>query len=97
MVIMSHKPAMIIGHIPKLPAKYAAWILPLILSGLMSGIISFINTVKNLGWIENLFSIFLSAWMMSWLFAYPIVLIILPIVRKITALFVDMPSSPAPK
>ncbi|WP_111861483.1 DUF2798 domain-containing protein [Acinetobacter sp. CFCC 10889] len=92
---MSQKKAMIIGNIPKLPAKYAAWILPLLLSGLMSGIISFINTVKNLGWIENLFSIFLSAWMMSWMFAYPIVLIVLPIVRKLTALFVDMtPNSP---
>lgn len=92
---MSQKKAMIIGNIPKLPVKYAAWILPLLLSGLMSGIISFINTVKNLGWIENLFSIFLSAWMMSWMFAYPIVLIVLPIVRKLTALFVDMtPNSP---
>lgn len=92
---MSQKKAMIIGNLPKLPAKYAAWILPLLLSGLMSGIISFINTVKNLGWIENLFSIFLSAWMMSWMFAYPIILIVLPIVRKLTALFVDMtPNSP---
>lgn len=92
---MDQKKATIIGNIPKLPAKYAAWILPLLLSGLMSGIISFINTVKNLGWIENLGSIFFSAWMMSWMFAYPIVLIILPIVRKLTGLFVDMsPNSP---
>ncbi|WP_173912551.1 DUF2798 domain-containing protein [Acinetobacter sp. Marseille-Q1618] len=92
---MNQNKPMIIGNIPKLPGKYAAWILPLFLSGLMSGIISFINTVKNLGWIENLFSIFFSAWMMSWLVAYPIILIILPIVKKITGLFVDMsPNQP---
>lgn len=94
---MHHKPAMIVGNIPKLPAKYAAWILPLFLSGLMSGIISLINTVKNLGWTESLFSIFLSAWMLSWLVAYPMVLIILPIVKKITALFVDMSPPEASK
>lgn len=39
--------------ISKLPAKYAAWILPLILSFLMSGALSFVNMWMSLGFIPE--------------------------------------------
>jgi len=88
---MQRSRPMIVGNIPKLPAKYAAWILPLFLSCLMSGIISLINLLRNLGWIEGFMQIWLSSWMISWAFAFPIVLIILPFVRRLTGLVVDIP------
>ena len=81
---------MIIGSIPKLPAKYAVWIMPLLLSGIMSAIISMINLWKNLGWIDGFFSKWFLVWLFSWAIAYPTVLIFLPIVRRITGLLVDM-------
>lgn len=88
---MQRSRPMIVGNIPKLPVKYAAWILPLFLSCLMSGIISLINLLRNLGWIEGFMQIWLSSWMISWAFAFPIVLIILPFVRRLTGLVVDIP------
>jgi hypothetical protein len=38
-----------------------------------------------------------SAWMMSWVVAYPVVLIVLPIVRRLTGVFVDMSHLNPPK
>lgn len=66
----------------KLPAKYAAWIMSLLLSGLMSGTLSLINMLINLGLTTNFISHWLNAWMLSWLIAYPVVLIFLPLVRR---------------
>lgn len=59
----------------KLPAKYAAWIMPLLLSGLIDGFAT--------KW--------LSTWLFSWLIAYPVVLVFLPLVRRLTSLIVEMP------
>ncbi|HCM31080.1 MAG TPA: DUF2798 domain-containing protein, partial [Acinetobacter radioresistens] len=48
-----------------------------------------------LGWVENFFHLWFSAWMLSWLAAFPAVLILLPLVRRIAGLLVDMtPPSP---
>ena len=88
---------MMIGNIPKLPAKYAVWILPLFLSCLMSGIISLINMLRNLGWIDGFINLWINNWMISWAFAFPIVLILLPLVRRLTGLLVDMPPIHPPK
>ena len=86
---MSIRPT-IIGNIPKLHAKYAAWIMPLFLSCLMSGMVSLINLMLNIGWVEHFISKWLSAWLVSWIVAYPVVLMVLPLVRRLTAVFVDM-------
>lgn len=80
----------IFGSIPKLPAKYAAWIMPLILSFLMSGTISLINLLINIGWVDGFFMKWLSVWMLSWAIAYPVVLIFLPFVRRLTGTIVDL-------
>ncbi|HBO71328.1 MAG TPA: DUF2798 domain-containing protein [Acinetobacter sp.] len=74
----------------KLPAKYAAWIIPLILSGLMSATLSFLNLLMNIGLIDGFTIKWLSTWLFSWLIAYPVVLIFLPLVRRLTSLIVDM-------
>ncbi len=87
---MSEQRPMIIGNIPKLPAKYAMFILPFFISFFMSGIISMINLWRNLGWVDNFLQVWLCAWMMSWVVAYPVVLIVLPIVCCLTGVFVDM-------
>ena len=81
----------IVGKINKLPAKNAAWLMPLFLSCFMSGMISMINMLLNLGFIEGFWSKWFSAWMLSWVIAYPIVLIALPLVRCLTGMFVDLP------
>lgn len=87
---MQKNKTMMIGNIPKLPAQYAAWIMPLLLSGLMSATISMFNLWKNLGMIDGFFSKWFSIWLFSWAIAYPTVLIFLPIVRRLTGFIVDM-------
>lgn len=85
-----HKSTMMIGNIPKLPAKYATWIMPLLLSGLMSGTISMMNLWKNIGWFDGFFTQWLGIWLFSWMIAFPTVMIFLPLVRRFTALVVDL-------
>ncbi|MHA3893147.1 DUF2798 domain-containing protein [Acinetobacter sp. GXMZU3951] len=94
---MAHDRAKIIGNIPKLPAKFVGWVMPFFLSCLMSGIISFINMLRNLGWSDTFLSLWFSTWMMSWAIAYPVVLLMLPLVRRLTGVFVEMPPNQPPK
>lgn len=60
-------------NISKLATKLALIIVPFILSCLMRGIISLINMLRTLGWIEGFLSL--------------IVLLLLLVVRKITGLW----------
>ncbi|MCH7312290.1 DUF2798 domain-containing protein [Acinetobacter sp. ANC 4805] len=75
----------------KLPARYAAWVMPLLLSGLMSATLSLMNLLMNVGLIDGFAAKWLSTWFFSWLIAYPVVLMFLPIVRRLTSLIVEMP------
>ncbi|OTG86773.1 hypothetical protein B9T31_07225 [Acinetobacter sp. ANC 4558] len=88
---------MIIGNIPKLPIKWATIMIPFFLSFLMSGIISLINMLRNLGWYDGFIEFWFTNWMISWAFAFPIVLVLLPWVRKIVSIFVDMQQMTPPK
>ncbi|WP_189431485.1 DUF2798 domain-containing protein [Alishewanella longhuensis] len=73
---------------PKFPAKAAGLIMPLLLSILMTFIVSFVSTLKGLG-IEGFTLIgWLSAWALSWLIAFPTLLMVLPLVKKLTAYLV---------
>lgn len=88
---MSDSQPKIIGNIPKLAPKNIAWVLPLFLSCFMSGVISLMNMLLNLGLIDNFFRQWFSVWMLSWAMAYPVVLIALPLVRRLTGVFVNIP------
>ncbi|KGT47830.1 hypothetical protein GW12_11350 [Acinetobacter sp. HR7] len=63
----SQQGPVIFGNISKLAAKLALIIVPFILSCLMSGIISLINMLRNLGWMEG----FLSLWLHNWMIFKP--------------------------
>lgn len=67
----------------KLPARYATVVSPLVLSLLMTFIVSFISTLKSLGLQPGLPAIWLTAWGLSWLVAFPTLLLVLPVVRRI--------------
>lgn len=69
----------------KLPASYAGFISPLLLllSLLMTFIVSFISTLKSLGLGPDLPSTWMMAWGLSWLVAFPTLLLVLPMVRRI--------------
>jgi hypothetical protein len=73
----------------KLPARYAAILMPLVLSIFMSCIVSLISTLRahgvggfeTLGWLQ--------AWGLSWVVAFPTLFLVLPMVRRIVAALVE--------
>lgn len=67
----------------KLPARYAAIVSPLVLSVLMTFIVSLISTLKGVGVQPGFLSLWMTAWGLSWLVAFPTLLIVLPTVRRI--------------
>jgi Protein of unknown function (DUF2798) len=75
----------------KLPARYNAVAMPFVLSVMMSFIISGVSTLRALGWVEGFFGKWMGGRGISWLIAFPTVLLVFPLVRKIVALFVEQP------
>lgn len=66
---------------PKLPQRALIFLVP-------SGIVSFISTVKALGFSWLLVSPWLTSWGISWAIAFPTVLFVLPFARKLSLLLV---------
>jgi len=60
----------------KIHVKHMSWLMPLFLSGLMSGSLSCFN-------------------LFVWLIAYPLILIFIPLVRKVLMLIVQVPEESA--
>lgn len=73
---------------PKLPQRALIFLVPFFLSLVMSGIVSFISTVKALGFSWLLVSAWLTSWGISWAIAFPTVLFVLPFARKLSLLLV---------
>ena len=75
----------------KLPARAAAWVTPLLLSLLMTFIVSFISTLRVAGFSLEVPRLWMSSWALSWLVAFPTLLLVLPLVRRATAAIVQAP------
>jgi hypothetical protein len=75
----------------KLPARYASVVMPLILSVLMTFVVSMISTLRSLGPTPAFFAAWPGAWGLSWLVAFPTLLAVLPLVRRIVSLLVAPP------
>ncbi|CAD7379407.1 DUF2798 domain-containing protein [Xanthomonas arboricola] len=78
----------IIFGIPKLPARYASLVMPFLLSIFMSGVVSVISTYKGVGTSPSFVRVWLDAWIVSWVIAFPALLLVLPVVRRITSIVV---------
>lgn len=76
----------------KLPARYAGIIMPLVLSILMSCVVSGISTLASIGFAAGMAGQWMSAWALSWLVAFPSLLVVLPLVRRIVAALVQPPA-----
>ena len=74
--------------LPKLPPSAAAWVQPLMLSILMTCIVSLVSSVRAMGWTSGSLRVWLQAWGLSWLIAFPTLLLVLPLVRRATAALV---------
>ena len=75
----------------KLPARYAAIVLPFFLSCIMTCLISGISTLRGVGFAPGVLQLWLGSWGLSWLIAFPTLLAVLLLVRRLTAAVVETP------
>jgi hypothetical protein len=73
---------------PKIPKRFGGLVMPLVLSCLMTAIVSAISIARTQGLDAHALQMWPSAWGLSWLVAFPVLLVILPVVRRITGLLV---------
>jgi hypothetical protein len=75
-----------------MPTRYAPILFGFILSALMSFLVSGIATFRNAGLVDGFFNIWVSAWLPSWLIAFPVVLVVAPIARRLVGVLVQAPA-----
>lgn len=75
----------------KLPQAYARYLMPLVLSVFMSAIVSAVATAMSVGLGPNFVIRWPNAWGASWLVAFPSLLVLLPVVRRIVGWMVVQP------
>lgn len=69
-----------------IPKKYAPLLFSLILSGLMSLLVSGISTFRALGLVPDFVTLWSRAWLTAWLFAFPAVMVVAPVARRVVDL-----------
>lgn len=84
----SEKTSYIIFGIPKMPQRYGPIVMALLLSIFMTCIVSMISTFRTIGADPQFLRIWLGAWAISWIIAFPTLLLVLPVVRKSTSALV---------
>ena len=67
------------------PARFAPILFGLFLSGLMSFIVSGISTLRAIGVSDAFFGAWMTSWGYSWAVAFPTVLVVAPLARKMVA------------
>ena len=75
----------------RLPARFTLPVTGFILSGIMTIVISGISTLLALGPGAEFLVRWPIAWLSSWVIAFPTVLVVLPIVRRIVSRIVASP------
>lgn len=63
--------------------RFAPVVFGFVLSALMSLIVSGIATLRTAGCTDAFFSLWLGAWLPSWLVAFPTVLLVAPLARRL--------------
>jgi hypothetical protein len=63
--------------------------MPLLLSIFMTCVVSMISTVRGVGVGDGFLTIWLGAWGLSWLVAFPTLLLVLPLVKRATRFLVE--------
>ena len=63
--------------------------MPFFLSIAMTCIVSLVTTIMDVGLISHFMSEWLPAWGVSWIIAFPCLLVVLPVVRRLTAMVVE--------
>ena len=74
--------------------RYAPVLFGFLLSGLMSLIVAGIATARAAGLGDGFAGLWASAWLSSWAVAFPTVLVVAPLARRLVAKAVRAPANP---
>ena len=66
-----------------LPAKFATPLFSLLLSGMMSLVVSGVSTYRAAGLVDGFARLWSGAWLASWLIAFPTVMVVAPLARRL--------------
>tara|TARA_Y100000815_G_scaffold111290_1_gene99918 strand:+ start:1915 stop:2142 length:228 start_codon:yes stop_codon:yes gene_type:complete len=72
-----------------IPQKYSPLLFAMILSGVMSLLVSGISTLRAAGLEQGFAGLWMMSWLTAWLFAFPIVLVVAPLTRRVVQLIVE--------
>lgn len=72
-----------------IPRRFEPLVFGLVLSGLMSFVVSGIATLRVTGLAPGFTGLWFGAWLTAWVFAYPVVLFVAPVARRIVGRMVD--------
>lgn len=75
----------------KLPARHAPVVTGLLLTCLMTFVVSGVSTLLALGPTVEFLARWPGAWMASWAIAFPTILFVMPLVRRLVARLVAAP------
>ncbi|MDA9556639.1 DUF2798 domain-containing protein [Vibrio sp.] len=71
-----------------IPKKYTPYVFSFFMALFMSMFMSFVITVMNIGWVDNIVFIWLKAWGLSFLIAFPTAMFVSPLIAKIVSFVV---------
>lgn len=66
-----------------IPRKFEPILFGFFLSGLMSLLVAGISTLRAAGAGPDFLSLWLTSWLTAWLFAFPAVLLVSPVARRV--------------
>ncbi|MBU2917847.1 DUF2798 domain-containing protein [Psychrosphaera sp. F3M07] len=66
-------------------AKHQHLVFAFFMALLMSCLMSFVITIFNVGFTDNLLTLWLQAWSFAFIVAFPAVVTVAPLVKKLTA------------
>ena len=70
--------------------KYTTYVFSFFMALLMSAIMSMVVSLLNVGLVENIFAIWLRAWGISFVIAFPTVIVVTPLVKRLVNLMVKL-------
>lgn len=67
-----------------IPARFRAIVFAFFMALLMSGFMSLVISLFNLGWVPDIIARWLQAWAFAFAIAFPTVVVVAPMVQRLT-------------
>jgi Protein of unknown function (DUF2798) len=77
----------------KLPVRFHWLVLPLVMSVFMTFVVSGVSIARVRGVGDGFVDAWLPSWGLSWIVAFPVLIAIMPLVRRVVSLIVEPPRS----